>query len=147
MNREKCQKLREKLEKIFNLHSAELKAEFGIQVKVGKATYSQVEIGECEFKIQLAEMNVNGIAETKEAKNFKNNAQIFGFEESDFGKAFQFKTHSYKITGLSPRFGKFPILATREDGKIFKFPATSVLSKIGKGSSVVNDLEEIGIED
>ncbi len=75
-----------------------------------------------EFAIKSKE----GILETTEAKNFKVWAESFGLTADDLGKTFLFRGSKYTITGLKPSAPKFPILAKREDGRGFKFPAESV---------------------
>ncbi len=48
------------------------------------------------------------------------------FTESDFGRTFVTGRRSYTINGLHPSRPAYPVSATRDDGKGFKFPAEAV---------------------
>lgn len=48
------------------------------------------------------------------------------FTEDDFGRTFSTGGHTYTITDINLKAPRFPINATREDGKGFKFPAEMV---------------------
>jgi hypothetical protein len=54
----------------------------------------------------------------------KNGSPIF--TEADFGATFIQGARRYTVTGLKPNRPAYPVTATREDGKGFKFPAQMV---------------------
>ena len=58
-------------------------------------------------------------------QEFKRYAELFDLSPDDLGKKFKFNGAVFTVTGLKPNSPKFPLLATRADGKVFKFPVTT----------------------
>jgi hypothetical protein len=75
------------------------------------------------LKIEFAEVGKNGLAESKEAADFKALAKFYGLNADDLGRHFVSRGERYEIVGLKPKSHKFPILGRNHDGKIYKFPA------------------------
>lgn len=57
---------------------------------------------------------------------WKSSCWLWDLEMNDFGKRFTFKDTIYTITGCKRTSRKYPILARRPDGKVFKFPGSLV---------------------
>ena len=98
----------------------------GLQVKLGNASYTSGDIFPIAFKCEVSATNEDGTVETKEARDFKQLAEIYGLSPDDLGREFTtWDGKTFKITGLSRRRRKFPISATM-NGKSYKFPAEQV---------------------
>ncbi len=54
------------------------------------------------------------------------NAKLLGLEPSDFGKSFVSRGQTYTICGVKIRARKYPVLAKKADGGIYKFPEATV---------------------
>ncbi len=78
------------------------------------------------LRIEFAEVAANGIAESREAADFKALAKFHGLSADDFGKQFVSRGERFTIVGLKPKSHKFPILGQNRSGTIYKFPAESV---------------------
>jgi hypothetical protein len=48
------------------------------------------------------------------------------FTEDDFGRTFVQNRRTYTVTGLHPNRPAYPVTATRDDGRGYKFPASMV---------------------
>ncbi len=104
-----------------------------VSVEVGSATFMPGQ--NATFKVSVAttvKTATGTIAMDSEAIDFTRSARQFGLEPSDLNKKFIFRGNEYTITGSAPRAWKAPILATRSDGKKFKFPAPTVVMALGK---------------
>lgn len=91
--------------------------------------------GGCSFTPTEARFRITGFiptdgAETPEAAEFKHYATLVGLLPEHLGQTFECNGNTYRITGMTRRGGKYPILAER-NGKGFKFTVRSV--KIGLG--------------
>jgi hypothetical protein len=78
------------------------------------------------LKFEFAEVGKDGVAEPREAADFKALARFHGLSADDLGKPFVSRGEHYEIVGLKPKSHKFPILGRHCDGKVYKFPAESV---------------------
>lgn len=88
------------------------------------------------LKLELGHIDDNGIANSKEALDFKSMAWQFGLEASALGKKITTPNGvDYRIVGLKPRSRKRPVLGEREDGKLFKLTVDAVKSGL-KGLSL-----------
>jgi hypothetical protein len=95
----------------------------GFKLKLGNATYG----GDCvTFKLECGRLGADGGAASKEAQDFKSAASYYGLSPDDLGKTFSWQGASYTITGLRRRARRAPILASRSDGRLFKFGADAV---------------------
>jgi len=90
----------------------------GLKLTPGRASYGDT----VELKIEAAPILADGSAISKEAEDFKRYAMDYGLEPSDLGRTFDSNGWTFTLTGLRPGRPKFPLLARRSDGKIFKFP-------------------------
>lgn len=101
-----------------------------------KLTYKGGSYGstQCALKFEFAVVNGDGIAETREAVDFRRAARLYGLEAEDLGRIFKsFAGDRFKIVGLSARAKRYPILAERvRDGARFKFPHREVQIQLGR---------------
>ena len=77
-------------------------------------------------KIEFAVKDESGKTQSKEADDFKFYGPSYGFKVTDLGRSFRLRNQNYTITGLKPRSRLYPILARRDDGKLYKFPPHDV---------------------
>jgi len=102
-----------------------LAKELGCQIEVGRASFAR-DGSNCTFKVECATLSADGTAETKEVSAFRQMAEMYGLSPDDFGKTFVNAGQKFTISGLSTKAKQYPILATRVDGKTFKFPVDMV---------------------
>jgi len=120
MDRAKVKMLRVALENALKT----VEENFNVKVNIGNGSYND---SNCSFKTEFADVSANGEVKSKEAEDFKLYATQFGLEPDDFGKTFTSNGSEFKITGLSTRKRKYPVLGTRvEDGRKFKFAVDMV---------------------
>jgi hypothetical protein len=126
--RDNLRELRPKLE-------AALKAfgdENGIVLSFGSISFSG---NECHTKLKMATMgeatDADEAIEVMEKTKFERYAKMFGLEPEHFGKEIRVRNELFTISGIAPNRPKFPINATRADGKRFKLGLDTV--KIGLG--------------
>ncbi len=101
---------------------APVAAKYGLSVKKGTGRFTDRNY---TTKLEFNLLNAEGKDTTAEDQ-FKRLAPILGFRPEDFGKEFLAQNQLFRISGVKPSSRKFPILATRADGKVFKFPKTIV---------------------
>lgn len=122
-----------------------LRAKLAAALKeVADSTGLKIEVGSCRFnsniasfKLEVATVGQNGQVNSREAEAFKREAHFFGLQPTDLGRSFRSGGHTYKITGLKPNSPRFPVLATRMDGKGFKFPSDSVKAFLASSISSI----------
>lgn len=95
----------------------------GISIRRGRGTFTEESY---TVRIECSLLNEKGEAVTKEAQDFQRYAGLFGLEPGHFGRVFQYQGERFTICGLKVRSRKFPILARRSDGKVFKLNAEVV---------------------
>lgn len=96
--------------------------ELGISITRGHGTFTTANF---TLKIECSVKNAQGEVMTKDAAAFTHCACMYGLEANDLGRTFTSMYQTYTIIGLRPKM-KAPILATRTDGKIYKFDAAYV---------------------
>lgn len=122
-----CEVLRASMESAL----AAVKAEHGVEVKVGRATYDRGG-SFANFKVEIAVVR-DGNVETKEAVAFKKFASMDGFSPDDLGKEIRLNGQSFTIHGMNARATKKPILI-KEIGsdRIYVATSSGVLRALGK---------------
>jgi hypothetical protein len=90
----------------------------GYRFRLGNGTFGET----ATFKIEVLPVGKNGEVKTKEAAAFAQLARLYGFLPDDLGKEFEHGGRVFKIAGLNTKARKGPVLCTRDDGKVFKFP-------------------------
>jgi hypothetical protein len=78
------------------------------------------------FKVEVAVVAADGTTLNRGAQSFRQMATLYGLAPDDLGRTFAHQGRTFTITGLAARAGRMPILADRDDGCGFKFPAESV---------------------
>lgn len=100
---------------------APLAAECGVTLSDAGGSFDSSE-GTVKFRIR-----VDGVdPKQKEKDAWKQYASLFGFAPEDLGRAFVSNGIAYVIEGLAPSRSKYPVVARRTDGKLFKFSASTV---------------------
>ena len=96
----------------------------GVAIEAGRCTFTATH---ATMKLEIsARSGVSGEVITKEAEDFKRYAASFGLKEKDLNRKIQYGGAQYQIVGLKPRCRKFPVLARRGDGKLFKLAVSVV---------------------
>lgn len=126
MDKAKASQIRTAITGVF----AAVEQKFGVKATVMGGNFSTTD---CTYKVQFAEVASNGTVQTREAQEFVRNAELFGLKPDDLGTEFSSAGRRFKITGLSTRSRRFPILGQQTDtGKTFKFPAATVCKALGR---------------
>lgn len=120
IDRQRVRTIRERLNEVL----VELGEELNLEISTtGSASFTDYNV---VFKVQAAEIGVEGEAKTREADDFKFNAIRWGLSPDDLGRKFRHNGMVYEIIGAKPRSHKYPILGRRHDGKTFKFHPETV---------------------
>ncbi len=96
----------------------------GLEFQAGSASFSG---NNFTFKLAGSMIGEDGKAVTKEVETFKAFAKLYGLQPEDLGKEFTRHGRRFTICGLKMSAKKYPIMATRDDGERFKFPAEDVV--------------------
>jgi hypothetical protein len=140
--------IRSRLDKALN----EVGTELGIGFVLGNISFTTT-----NFRVRLEANLVGSVgagSTSPEEAEEKAGAAVFslfcgryGLKVDDLGRAFTFRAHQYKITGISNNKPKYPILATRlPDGKRFKFAPHDVVLGLGRKRTqedILNDLRRV----
>ncbi len=113
--RDKCKLLRAALENVLT----DLGRKLDMKIVVGNS----IRFTDSEITVKLVASlpSATGEIESVEARAFKANAWRYGFQPTDLGRNFTHMGDSFTIIGAKPKAGKYPILAKRSDGKVYKF--------------------------
>ncbi len=127
--RDKCKLLRAALENVLT----DLGRKLDMKIVVGNS----IRFTDAEITVKLVASlpSATGEIESTEARAFKAYARRYVLQETDLGREFTHSGETFTITGAKPKAVKFPILATRSDGKTYKFPAESVRTKLAARST------------
>lgn len=96
---------------------------YGVKIATGNGRFSPTNL---TLKLNISTIGKDGAVNTKEADDFRRYAMRWGLEKTDLGASFRREGIEYTITGAKPRSKKYPILATRPDGRTFKFGASTI---------------------
>lgn len=120
MARQEVIRLRDKLGEFLEGLSESL----GYKVTLGKCKYRET----ANFELIVSPIDEEtGEAYNEEAEQFKRFAVFYGLDPEDLGRSFRgYSGHLLTIVGANPRNRRYPILATREDGRRMKISAESV---------------------
>jgi hypothetical protein len=94
----------------------------GVQLKVGNGTFRA---DNATLKIEIAAIDDNGTAKTKEASDFERCANSYGLKPEDLGTEFTFQGKTLTLVGAKPRSTKYPLLATDTVGRTWKLPVSA----------------------
>jgi len=98
---------------------------FNVSFERGSASFDS---NGCSFKVEAVQIG----RDSKEVKDFKRNAELYGLEESDLGKTFNSHGKTMEIIGANPRAHRYPILVKDANGKIWKYAVSTVQLRMGK---------------
>jgi hypothetical protein len=124
IDKQTVRNLRERLQELLDSHGGNFGA---YSIRIGNGSFTENNI---TFKLEVSAIK-NGEVLSREAEDFKMFATVYGLKAEDFGKSFKSNGHTFKIVGLKPKSGKYPVLAEREDGRKFKF-GTEHIKLLGK---------------
>lgn len=102
---------------------------YGIKINIGTMKYDD---NTARFTVECVTINESGEALNSEAIAFKQCAALYDLKPSDLGRKFKSSGQTFTIVGCKPRSTRFPIIATREDGKRFKFSPHSIVGNFMK---------------
>lgn len=95
----------------------------GISIKVGHGTFAG-ENG--AFKLELATIGGDGIANTKERSDFKRYAAMLNLKPEWLDQEFEQGGDTFTIRGLRLKARKRPVIASKKGGKLFVFAASDI---------------------
>ena len=133
-DRTTCQIVRTKIDEALKPLSNEL----GISIRSGNGKFASTTFS---LKIEMACVATDGTVSSKEAEEFKMLANSWGMKPEDLGKQIMIRGTPYKITGSKCRSYKFPNIAQNvTNGKMFKFPFSTIKAALGYSVSAVDIL-------
>lgn len=97
----------------------DVEKEFGVEIE-----FSNISYAESQFTIKTTVFN--GSVEDGKKADYMKLCGMYGLEEEDFEKWFNYKNKKTKIIGLETSRRKYPILVEDEDGKTFLMTADGV---------------------
>ena len=125
MNRDKVISISEKIK----IELAKISASEGIDISLGSISFSS-----SSFSVKIT-----GV-EKDNPENDRVNlilSKRYGFTQNIIGMEFTSPSGTFIVDGFKTANRKYPILATRTDGKMYKFHPTQILKYFG-GHNVIN---------
>lgn len=115
---------------------AALRQKHGVTLSIGTISYDREGVKATARLTMIAVgdpgVNTNDPRQVYLAKaqaEFKRSATLFGLKPEQYGSIFKQGRESYKLVGLKPRAGVYPVLGQRlSDGKTYKFPESVIAS-------------------
>lgn len=119
-NKETLRSLRDEIDQAL----AAIGARHNVQIRAGNCTF---DARSATFKLTVANLTDDGTVDDGTADYFRQFAFAYDMQPDWLGREFRTGGESYKLAGLNPKRGKFPVVAYRvRDGKRFKFQAEGV---------------------
>ena len=100
--------------------------EIGIHAETGHISYQDQN---ATVRVEISVMGENGEVVTKEQTDYDLYREMRGLPER--GTEFRYRGTTYTIAGFKPRSPKYPVLATKADGRTFKFAIDAVKRAAG----------------
>ncbi len=107
--------------------------DLGVSFDLGNISY-----GDVEFHLTVTVRCGAGAAmSAKERKleearrDWETYAKLFKLDPSWLGRTFETRGETFTIVGVKPLAEKFPVLAEKKDGRLFKFSAETIIMKLG----------------
>jgi|GEM_PF-3201738 len=94
---------------------------YNVEINAGNVSFTDKN---ASFKLQVALINEDGIAETKEVQDFKAYSFSHGLPEDLLNKEINVCGKTVKIIGYKPRSTKFPFLVD-EGNRVMKYPESA----------------------
>lgn len=136
-NRPTCKAVSEAI--IAAVKAAGIEEEYGVSIEKGRGQFNRSVF---TMKIECSVVGDDGVAFSQEAEDFKTCAQFHGLKASDLGETFMFRKRAYTVVGFNPKSRKYPVTATRDDGRGFKFEPSTVLTGLGRSPDGFNNRHE-----
>jgi hypothetical protein len=102
----------------------EFEAKTGLKLNLGGIRYDSKQLSG-KLTVTIVEAGVNP-EDAMNRQSIKANGWKFGLTEADFNKRIEFLGNVYQLKGIKSRKQKFPIVALRQDGQMFKLPASCI---------------------
>lgn len=117
-----AKKLREEIETALK----GLSEKYDIEIRTGSCTYSETEI---KYRLEIKTRDKEVIA-MKEKTRWDDYCRLLGFEKTDFGKTFEVKGETYRITGCDLGRSKFDLVTIRiSDNKTMLWKSEQIKKK------------------
>ena len=97
---------------------------YGVHVERGRGTFTGPNF---DIKVKFSTVS-DGAVQTKERQDYERFHASCGLPGDLLDGQFVYNNKVYTVIGLKPRSKKYPVLAEREDGKVFKFGANFINS-------------------
>jgi hypothetical protein len=111
-----------------NAALAKLEAQYGIQINVGNASYSDNEV---TFKTKCNTISASGTVITKEAQNWSLYAELNGVGQFSIGDRITLQGKVFEIAGWNTRAKKSPVMIKEVGtGKGYKCPKEVLMGKL-----------------
>ena len=81
----------------------------GVNISCGKANFEPTN---ATIALEIAVINSDGSVETKMRKDYRDFASHYKLHPNWLDQEFRSGNHIYKIIGLNPRSGRYPVIAT-----------------------------------
>ena len=120
MNRTMARNIRDYLVTIIEKNPNTL----GVSVQVGNVSYRD---DEATVKINVTEADQDGTLLTLDEKNYVLHAEREGLKAEWLHKTFIISGNVYTIIGLKPQSSKYPVLAKRVNGSVYKFKVDTIV--------------------
>lgn len=103
-------------------------SKYGVSLNFGRGTFTS---SNAKYSIELAVVNSDGVAVTRERTDWAYYAPRRGLRASDLDRDFCVRGEWYTIVGWNRRNRKYPVIAmTRGGGQRYKFPPQTVRDTI-----------------
>ena len=135
-DRPTCRAAREEVEAAL----AEVATRLGISITTGRGSYSTKTF---TLKIEMAVVGKDGVVETRERIDFQTYAESFGLNPEMLDQTFRSGSHTFTVVGLKTGAPKYPVIAKRDDGAMYKFPVDRIIGAFCNSpslSAAVNNL-------
>lgn len=101
----------------------------GVSVRVKGGTFSPLSFRQTFEFVASQTDEKTGQTLTPETESFMHNCVFLGLTEQDLWQKFIYRNEVYRLIGLNPRRGKYPLSIERlADGKKFRFPVDAYKS-------------------
>lgn len=97
--------------------------QFGVRISRENGTYGNG----MSIRFQVARINADGVAQTRERIDFRKYAAQYGLEANMLDQEFDFSGDTFRISGLNTRASKRPIIVeSLRSQKSYSFPAADI---------------------
>lgn len=93
-------------------------AKYGVTARAGNIKYDDTF---ANIVVTFSVVGEDGVVQTPYVADWKRMCHLYGFEQTDLGRAFTSQGYTFTIVGLKASSGKYPIVAKRQDGKMMRF--------------------------